>query len=299
MTAFGRSVAAALAAIQLGCAALVEFPDDPRLVVDSPWDCLTELGPRPVPKVSTARVNVRVCDALLGCSLPPEGLTAKVCGKLDPTCASPLPTAISYDDGVFEFDVATGTLGFDGYLAITGPIALCTDRDVFGDASSALCAMLPECVPASPDVRCAMPVYLNALAFFNPPIVADQQLGPLTLVTLAASLGIARATGTMADPTTTGSLLPTVLDCDGVPAEGVTFSMESPQAETIRLMYVENSIPSVTRDQTDVTGSGVFIGVPGGFANVVAHNSEGERIGSAGANVAAYSNSFITLVPSL
>jgi hypothetical protein len=299
MTVFSRCGLASLAAIQLGCAALVEIPDDPRLVASGPWDCLSDLDSRPVPDVSTARVRVRVCDALLGCSLPPQGLVAKICGKLDATCASPLPTTISYEGGVFEFNVSTGTLGFDGYLDISGPVALCTDRGVFGDASSALCAMLPECDPASPDLRCSIPVYLRARAFFNPPIVADHELAPLTLVTLAASLGIAQATGTMADPRTTGSLLPTVLDCDGVPAEGVTFSMESPQADTIRLMYVENNIPSVTRDQTDVTGNGVFIGVPGGFASVVAHTSEGERIGSAGANVAAYSNSFITLVPSL
>jgi hypothetical protein len=298
MTAFGRYVAAMLGSIQMGCAALVEFPDDPWLAVEGPWDCLSDPGQRPPPSASTAWVRVPVCDALLGCSVPPRGLNARLCAKLDPTCASPIPTAITYDRGAFEFEVATGTLGFDGYLSISGPIALCTDQDTFGDASGALCAMLPECDPMAPDARCSMPVYLNTLEFFNPPIIADRELAPLTLVTIQASLGIARATGTLVDPTTTGSLLPTVLDCDGVPAEGVTFSMENPQAETIRLMYVENSIPSVTRSQTDLTGSGVFIGVPEGFANVVAHNSEGERIGSAGANVAVYSNSFITLVPS-
>jgi hypothetical protein len=298
MTALRRYVAAALASLQTGCAALVDFPDDPWIAVEGPWDCLTDLAQRPLPSASTAWVRVPVCDALLGCSVAPPGLTARLCAKLDPTCASPIRTAITYDGGAFEFEVATGTLGFDGYLAISGPIALCTDRDAFGDASGALCAMLPECDPMAPDERCSMPVYLNTLDFFNPPIVADLELAPLTLVTLAASLGIARATGTLVDPTTTGSLLPTVLDCDGIPAEGVTFSMESPQAESIRLLYVENSIPSVTRNQTDITGSAVFIGVPGGFANVVAHNSEGERIGSAGANVAVYSNSFIRLVPS-
>jgi hypothetical protein len=297
MTVAGRIWAVALIELQLGCASLVEFPDDPELVEQGPWRCLTDAVERPRPVASTAHVRLPICDALFGCSLPPSGLTARLCARLDPNCDNPIPSAISYDGGVFDFLVPTGNLGFDGYLAIVAPSAPCTDAEVFGQASPSLCALLPGCDPALPDARCAMPIYLPSLEFFNPPIVADAELAPLTLASIATSAAIGQASGAMYDPTTTGSLLVTALDCDGVPAEGVTFAMDDPQGAVSQLIYLENNFLNEARQETDVTGIAIFTGVPAGFVNLAAQNSAGVRIGSVGAHVAASSNSFTTLVP--
>src|SRR5262245_48062474 len=191
-----------LASSQLGCAALIDYPDDPELVPTGPWRCLDDpVEPTP-PTASTARVTLPICDALQGCSLPPSGLAGRLCARLDPTCENPLPTTVTYDSGVFDFNVPTGGIGgsgvfgFDGYLALSAPTALCTDPEAFGSAAGSLCALRPECDPQAPDERCDMPIYLPTLQFFNPPIAVDQELPALTLVSVAASTLIAQAGGT-------------------------------------------------------------------------------------------------------
>ena len=42
MPMVARCSALALTLLHVGCAAIVEFPEDPQLVVEGPWRCLTE-----------------------------------------------------------------------------------------------------------------------------------------------------------------------------------------------------------------------------------------------------------------
>jgi hypothetical protein len=286
-----------LALLQLGCAALVEFPDDPQLAARGPWRCLTEPVERPHPTASTAHVRLPVCDVLLGCSTPLSELSGKLCAKLDPGCASPLPNGVSYANGAFSFDVPTGTLGFDGYLQITAPAAPCNDQEVFGDASSSLCALLPQCDLTAPDARCFMPTYAPSLRFFNPPIVADADLPPLSIATTATSLAIGRATGGIQDPSK-GSLLVTAMDCDGGGAEGITLALVEQQDSEIRLLYTENGLLSTARRETDISGNGVFVGASPGYINVEGRDSAGLRIGGVGAQIVAGATSYALLLPS-
>jgi hypothetical protein len=297
VTLVGKHWAVALTCFQIGCAAVVEFPDDPELIDQGPWRCLTEPVERAAPTRSTAHVQLQVCDSLRGCSLPISGLSARLCGKLDAGCTSPISANISYAEGVFDFDVPTGSAGFDGYLEVSAPSELCTNREVFGEASAAVCALLAQCDPKSPDARCSVLSYPRALQFFNPPIVADTvSPRPIYMSSAEASRAIGQAAGTDFDPTK-GSLIVTAVDCDGKGAPGVAFAMSGQQRAVGQLFYMQNGIPSVTLQETDATGFGGFVGMPAGYLDVVAKSSTGTRIGGVAAYVAAASTTFITLVP--
>jgi hypothetical protein len=274
---------------------LCQAASDPE--PEGPWRCLGNPTPPPVSTAATAHVSLPVCDSLRGCGLPIAGLTAKLCAKLDAGCTSPLPFDISYANGVFDFDVPASPMGFNGYLAIASPPELCTDGMIFGEATRALCALLPECNPAAPDARCEIPAYPPVSFFFNPPVVADASVSrPLQITSTAASLAIAQAAGIVYDPTR-GSLLVTALDCDGTRASGLSFSLENYQGNPSQTLYVENNIPSRALLATDATGVGIVIDVSPGFVTVVARDASGKRVGSAGAYVAPSSDSYITLVP--
>jgi hypothetical protein len=223
-------------------------------------------------------------------------LTARLCAKLDAGCANPIVANVPNVDGVFEFDAPTGMAGFDGYLEISAPPVPCTNAEVFGGASATVCALLPQCNPAMPDERCAIPPYSRTLRFFNPPLVRDVQLAPLMIASTASSLGIAQAAGVAYDPTQ-GGLLVTALDCDAMGAAGLAFSIEEHPESTGQILYLENNIPTRARQETDATGIGLFVGVAVGFVNVVARDAMGTPVGSVGAYVAPGSNSFVTLVP--
>jgi hypothetical protein len=261
-------------------------------VVD-PWRCLDDPTPA-APTTATVHASLRVCDSLRGCSLVLRELTAKLCAKLDAGCTNPIQPDLPNTNGVFEFDAPAGLFGFDGYLQISAPPELCTDRDVFGGASDTICALLPQCDPAAPDQRCAIPPYSTTLQFFNPPLVADAELALLQIVSTASSLGIAQAAGVAYNPAQ-GSLLVTARDCDGMGAAGLSFSIAD-QPTSLGL-YLDNNIPTPARRQTDTTGIGLFVGLPAGFVNVVARDSQGVRMGSVGAYVAASSTSYTTLAP--
>lgn len=297
MTVAGRHWALALTFLPIGCAAVVEFPDDPELIDQGPWRCLAEPLGRAAPTRSTAHVQLQACDSLRGCSLPISGLSARLCSKLDAGCTSPISTNISYAGGVFDFDVPTGSAGFDGYLEVSAPSELCTDREVFGEASAALCALLAQCDPRSPDARCSLPSYPLALQFFNPPIIEDTvSPRPIYMSSAAASRAIGQAAGADFDATK-GSLIVTAVDCDGKGAPGIAFAMGGQQRAVGQVFYMQNGVPSVTLQETDATGFGGFVGMPAGYLDVVAKNSAGTRIGGVGAYVAPASTSFITLAP--
>lgn len=297
------SASIAWVSTQLGCAALIDYPDDPELIATGPWRCLEDPVSPIQPTASTAHVTLPICDALLGCSLPPSGLTGRLCARLDPNCANPLPTTVTYDSGVFDFNVPTtgigggGVVGFDGFLAVSAPTALCTDRDTFGDAAGALCALAPQCDTQAPDQRCDLPIYLPTLQFFNPPIAVDQVLPTLTMTSLAASTSIAQAGGTLYDPSSTGSLLVTIVDCDGTHAAGISLELEGSQNGMSQILYVDNGIVNPSVRATDATGFVVVLGVPTGFVTAVATDAEGTRIGSVSAFVAASTNTFTHLIP--
>jgi len=299
---------ALVAAGALGCAALVDFPEDPQLVTqvaqeqpDDPtganWTCLTSAAAPSAPQVSLAHVRILACDALQGCAIPLAGLRGRVCGKLDVDCTNPLFTGVTDAGGALEFDVPTGRAGFDGYVELVSPAAPCTDSALFGPASGQICALLPGCDSQSPDDRCQVAPYVRTLQFFNPPIAAALPQ-PLTLniISSPALLGLVRASGANFDPGS-GHVLLTALDCAGKPAAGVAYSMRQGAGKVLE-MYMESGVLTRARTETDATGMGGFSLVPPGFVDISAYNSSGARVGGVGVVAAPFTLTSTVLVPS-
>jgi hypothetical protein len=287
---------------ELGCAAIVDFPDDPQLVAEAAltaqagWRCLAEPTAPPEPSAPTARVRAMACDALRGCSAPATGLTARVCSKIDVDCTTPLLEGLHDVGGVFEFEVPTTIMGFDGYLEVSSNAEPCTSA-AFGEASPFVCGLVPQCDPQAPDASCNVPVYPRFLHFFNPPITEDTSEPALvTLLPMAGLLGILGATGGSFDATT-GILIVTARDCDGMPAAGVEYELGEAELSPSAL-YMDNGVLSSARDATDISGIGGFVGVPRGYSNVEAYAGSGERIGGVGVQIAPGSITNITLTPS-
>lgn len=289
----------ALALGEIGCAAIVDFPEDPQLVTQTAlssepgWGCLAEPTQPAAPSAAMARVRVMACDALRNCSGPVTGLTARLCTKIDVDCTTPLFEDLADTGGFFDFDVPTGFMGFDGYLEVSSHAEPCTSP-AFGEAGPLVCGFAPQCNPAAPDASCDVPVYLRFLHFFNPPITADAtEPTPITLVPTSGLLNILRTTGGNFDPTG-GVVIVTARDCDGTPAAGITYALSDAPAT---VMYMDNGILSDARDATDASGIGGFVGVPRGYTNIDAYAASGERIGRVGVQVAPGSITNITLVP--
>jgi hypothetical protein len=243
-----------------------------------------------------ARVSVQACDALRGCSTPLSGLRGRVCGKLDVDCTSPLYTGTTDLAGALEFEVPTEGGGFDGYLELSAATASCTNTALFGEASPLVCGLVPACDPQAPDTRCDVPTHARALRFFNPPITADVPR-PMTqsVLSSAALPGIVRATGADFDPAT-GSLVVTVVDCDGVPAADISYAM-SETSGRITQAYMESGVLSARQNATDATGVGAFAGVTPGFTDIVAYNASGVPVGGVGVLTAPSAITYTTLVP--
>lgn len=286
----------------LGCGQVLDVPDDPQVVqqASGPWSCLGNAGTPASPEKPKAKVQVFACDFVSSnCSKPVTGMTAQLCAKVDPGCKSPIQKDLKDTNGMFEFEVDTGGVtgaGFDGYLMVMPPAAMCTDETLFGPGG-ALCGLAQGCDVNAPDQKCMIPVYAPAMAFFNPPIVADTASPvPLPLFASAGLPAIVQAAGATLDPTK-GNLFITALDCDGNRASGVTYEIAEHQSEVTQL-YVDNGVVSNTAFQTDVSGIGGFIGVPAGFAEVSGFNSAKEKIGKVGLQAAPFTMTYGFLTPS-
>jgi hypothetical protein len=288
-----------------GCAAIVDFPDDPVLVepesaelalAEPNWRCLDEAPSPTVAAASRARVRIQACDALRGCSLPIPGVTARVCAKLDVDCTNPLSTGIADAAGLFEFDVPTDETGFDGFLEVVAPSEPCMIVESSARTSALSCDLLPQCDPENPDARCEVPTHARALWFFNPPIVADWlEPAALSLIPTVALPSILRAAGADFDPMS-GIFVLTAMDCDHAPAAGVTYEMPNGSGRSLRL-YMEGGVLSGARSATDASGVGGFVGVPPGFADVAAYTPDGALIGGIGVLSAPFTVTYSGLVP--
>jgi hypothetical protein len=278
-----------------GCAEVLDIPEDPALV--GRWRCLGAGAPAPVPLATNAVVQVQACDFIDNCATPVTGLTARLCAQRNVGCTNPLKEDIfdTNGDGLLTFDVPTMPKGFNGYLEVTSTTALCTG-DAFGDFGPMLCGLLPGCDPAAPDQRCQAPVYARAMLFFNPPISqevsAPLQLPLIPTVEIPAMLG---AAGAQLNPGT-GNLFITALDCDGVPASGVTYGMAEHQ-ESVTQLYMHGGLPNKTDLVTDESGVGGFLGVPGGFAYVTAYNENLEVVGETSVQTAPFTMTYTAIAP--
>lgn len=278
----------------VGCAEVLDIPDEPSLVAPGPWSCLAEPTERPSPPAPSAFVRVQACDFLSpGCSTKVTGLSARLCAKHDEACAEPLVDDLVDDLGLLELMVPTPPGGFDGYLEVTSAAELCTSA-AFGTTGPLLCAAARGCDPDAPDERCRIPIYARSMLFFNPPVILDDfEPQPLPLIPAAAIPDLVAAAGATLDPST-GNLFVTALDCEGRPAAGVRYSISAEQGIPL---YVHDGEVSDTSRETDRTGVGGFLGVPIGVAEVSAVVGESQLVGSVGVRTAPFTMTYTVLVP--
>lgn len=294
-----RIAAAALPLFTLGCAELLDVPDDPYVAPSGPWRCLNQAATATTSETATeAHVRVRTCDFITDCTTNVTGLTAKLCDKRDVGCNQPRLSGISDQDGEFRFQVPTAGGGFDGYLRVDSGLAFCTDPAAFGAVAGAtLCSLTsPACDLAMPDQRCYITMFAPAMMFFNPPIVRDVERPlPLQMFPSAGLPAVISAAGIQIDPAG-GSLFIQALDCDGRPAAGVRFQVAQ-NANVVRSLYVDNGLVSSSATQTDATGVGGFVSVPPGFVTVTGFSSDGVAIGELGLQSAPSTLTYGTLSP--
>ena len=294
-----------------GCAQVLDIPDDPELVPEEsggPWGCLNRPNTPPgAPQADTALVRVQACNFVSNnCSEPATGITARLCDKKDVMCLTPIGPPIPDVGGALVFQVPTGGslgAGFEGYLQVAPPLELCTNQSVFGPAWSSLCALATAqngCDVSDPDDRCKLPTFGPSLLFFNPPIKADVTPPiPLPLIPTAQVPNLIQAGGGNFDPST-GVLFITAVDCNGVPAPGVTFQIDR-HRDIATPMYLDNGVVSNAATQTDASGSGGFIGVPAGFATIAGEveiqPGVKVRVGELGVQSAPFTITKATLAP--
>jgi hypothetical protein len=282
----------------MGCSEILDIPDNPVLVGDEdtdgaieeetnkeelaeedPWRCLENPPRLSEPTEPSATVRVVACDFHSGCNEGVSGITAHLCDRRDIECQNPLDSnIIGKTDGLLEFKVPTMEEGFDGFLKIIPPTELCTDEKVFGEISPGLCEVLTDCDPSAPDDGCQFPTYAPAHLFFNPPVVVDLE-EPLTLPLFNVVESVHRLElAGIEQESETGNLFLTALDCNGKPAEGVSFEINQQNRSAIKVYEIAGMITR-TAYETDSSGMGGFMSVPPGFAEVSAYNKDLQLIG--------------------
>lgn len=294
-------VAITLALATTGCVELLDLPEDARVAPSGPWRCQEEpfdsvLGARAAQSDPTAIVRVRACDFVTGCARAVTGLAASLCNKRDVGCTNPILDGLRDVDGVLTVPVPVSGSGFDGYLKVDAPLALCTDDSAFPGTAGALCQLAPGCDTTLPDDRCRVPTYAPALLFFNPPITGDLEAAlPLQLLPSADLPAVVQAAGAELDPST-GNLFITALDCDGEPAAGVTYAIAEHRDE-VTALYVDSGVVSNTVLETDESGIGGFVGVPPGFVEITGFAPDLTPIGEIGLQSAPFTLTYSFMTP--
>lgn len=282
----------AILAIPLwGCGEILDIPGNPQLTpqeqATGPWRCLGQFDEFPSAEVTTATVEVQVCNFMSSnCSEAVTGLSVRVCNKVDPTCTNPIEDGLTDEDGTISFDIDTNVAGFSGYIEVMPPMMPCIEG---------FCA--DGCTVGSLEPQCQIPSFAPALQFFNPPVVADyEQPMILPLFPTEALPSVIEAAGATSDPTK-GNLFIVAFNCDGERAAGVTYTItENPGG--ISQLYMKDGAVTNTVLETDASGVGGFINVPAGFAEVEAFNEDQDLVGSVGLVARGGFMTYSPLVPS-
>lgn len=290
-----------------GCADVLDLPDSPRLAsAEDRFEC----GPQvDAPRAMTAHVSVHLCDFFdRNCTRPVVGSKAVLCERADFGCSRPVATGIvdQENTGDLSFDVKTGGAagtGFNGFLMVLPPAALCTDADAFGGPGACALTDPTKCDPADPGPDCMVPLYNPGLLYFEPPITNDvpRQIY-LSLLPTVGAVKLVRAAGATSVDPALGSVIVTALDCDGRPASGVSFSIAE-GAPKIGTLY--NTLAGVPQRgiETDETGMAGLLGVPQAFVNISAHRSgdglNATPLATARIQVLKSTIAYVTLSPSI
>jgi len=194
-------------------------------VPDLKWGCIGSVewpAPPPVPSPEKVKVTLSLFNLLS--EMVVGGATARVCGKLDPTCDSPIQSDLASNaDGVLTVQLDKF---FAGYLEIT----------YLG--------------------------MVDTMYFFNPPVDSERVIPFVPLVPFDAleKFGDQLKMQPLPDR---GTVIGLSYDCQGNGAEGVQlFSDVGDDATTA--FYMASGFPSLEATQTDKSGQGGIANVPTG-----------------------------------
>lgn len=296
------------------CDVILDIPKDPHVAdagsmgpdgagADDPWACLEK--PRSLPEsalqIEKARVALQTCSLFAqGCNQLINGLTARLCSKLDAGCRFPLLDDFEQQQGSFVFDVPIAGTPFGGYLAIYSDREPCFDEMVFGDQSLQLCSLLPGCDPDDPvDDSCNLPRVPKSMFFFDPPVARQPEqpiaLHILPMVSVYGLLAAGGGAGGMIFDADHGLLSANVVDCNGMPAAGV--SIELDRSDEGIVLYFEDDVPTVRTMETDETGIAGVAGLSDGYVVVTGRLQDGRKVAEASVLMEGLAVSYVVLSP--
>jgi hypothetical protein len=226
-------------------------------VAEPTWGCLGNVvWP---PSSGGGRVTAKLVLSDLVTTAPLTNATARVCGKLDPDCATPVTSDLHSDaDGILTVDLPKG---FDGFLEINEPNML------------------------SP-----------TLYFFYPPLDSDRLAPYVPLVPPSAFFTLATQTSITID-VLKGAAIAIGYDCQKQTVAGLQYGIDDANETTIPF-YMEKGLPSVTASESDISGQGGFVNVTPGVRTLSASvGASGAKVGKVSVIVRKSLITYTTMVP--
>jgi hypothetical protein len=231
------------------------------------WQCLDNPTPWPKPTgLGNITFSANIVDLLS--ENPYSGALVKACKKLDLDCADPLDMNMTDATGLVSLTVPAGSVGFDGYLEITGG-----DNGTNADAG-------------------ASPIF-PALYYPVPPIVSPGWRGRLQFIS-ASDLSLLAVFVTVDIDPARGHFAANASDCNFSNAGGVSFTADAvtanPNDMKIKGFYFINGVPNIHATETDaLTSIGGFVNLPPGSTLISATSSAagGKKMGTITYNIRA------------
>lgn len=209
-------------------------------------------------KPGSGTVTIRVPLVDVISELPIAGVAGQLHPKIDSDLIRPIGDPFFSDaDGIIAFTVDKG---FDGFAALSHN------------------AIAPS------------------LYFFNPPATSNSTWAPARLTSMETAAGLVSQLGGTIDPTR-GFIIVTAEDCNGDPAEGISYTSREADSKT-QVFYSVDGLVTTKTSATDPSGYGGFIAVrPGSVSITGSHETHG-KIGEISLFVRAGEVSYSRMVPS-
>jgi len=226
------------------------------------WQCLDAPIPWPKPtSLNNITFSATIVDLLS--ENPYVGANVKACKQLDLQCDAPIDQAVTDSTGLVTLTVPAGSVGFNGYLEITGG-----DDGTGQGAGSAI---------------------FPALYYPEPPIVAPGWRGRFQFVSAGDLPVLAVFTTVDIDPTR-GHLAVNAEDCNFSGAGGISLTADAiaahPDDMKIKTFYFINGVPNIHATETDpLTAIAGFVNLPPGSTLISGTAPGGKKMGTITYNI--------------
>jgi hypothetical protein len=223
------------------------------------WECL---GHFKYPDPTGSEQQMLFVNALD--MTPVTGITMKLCGPLDATCASPLSSTAPDSMGVVTVP----------YPMISGYYLDITDDGwsrggAGGGSPVGMCNGMAEPGPAT--------AIRHSLAYLGDPIIIPPPEKTIRLVTNATLCTLAQSIMTTEEQTTHGTAVVLAVDCNGARASNVFVDTNDVDANTL-VRYFKGGFPNSSATQTDPEGAVAVVNMPAGSAAAPRSNTWTARL---------------------